>query len=90
MEIIENLQNNVLLTNENTTEEYISKRSVAVATDMCSYSMIKTSRYLVQSFYARSDFPIYTWHNPSNIVMPNNISYNQWEAYLNRSEILSQ
>lgn len=67
-----------------------SKRSAAVNPDMLSYSLSKTSHYIVQSFYALSDHPIYTWYNPASIEVPTNIDHNQWELYLTRFNLLSQ
>lgn len=67
-----------------------SIRSAAVNPDMLSYSLSKTSHNIVQSFYARSDFPIYMWYNPEAIEVPSNIDHNQWELYLTRFNLLSQ
>lgn len=66
------------------------KRSAAVATNMRSYTAIKTSYYYVQSFYVRSDFPIYTWFNPTTIMVPSSYNHNEWELYLNRFQILTE
>lgn len=92
MEVVKSLQNitdNISIDEDN-LQETKYKRSAAVATDMCSCITTKTSQHLVQLFYVRSDFPIYTWNNPSNIELPNNKDSNQWEIYLNRFEILSE
>jgi len=51
------ITNNVYA-NEKILQDTEYKRSAAVATDMCSYSTIKSLKYMVQSFYGRSDFPI--------------------------------
>lgn len=91
--MIEYLQNNtedILLNFENIEQKTKFKRFAAVSTDMNSYTTVKISKYLAQSFYAMSDFPINTWYNPINIVTPNNIDCNQWELYLNHFEIVSQ
>lgn len=77
-----------ILQNEGLLQETRHKRTAAVATDLCSYIATKTSRYLVQSFYVRSDFPIQTWHNPAAIVVPKTIDHNQWELYLSRFDLL--
>jgi len=73
--------------NEEIVQEIEYKRSAAVATDMCSYSTVKTSKHMVQSFYVKSDFPIQMWYNPTNIVVPHSFDHNEWEQYLNRFEI---
>ncbi|XP_026811145.1 uncharacterized protein LOC113552466 [Rhopalosiphum maidis] len=94
MDMIKYLQDNNIadepLINEDNPEEIKHKRSAAVATDMRSYTTIKTSPYFVQSFYVRSDFPIYTWYNPTSIKLPSSFDHNQWELYLNRFQILTE
>lgn len=92
MEIVLILQNstNALYNNQIMPQEIKYKRYAAVSPDMCSYTTSKASRYLVQSFYVRSDFPLYTWYNPSSIMLPDNIDHNQWELYLNRFDILTE
>lgn len=67
-----------------------SKRSAAVDPNMLSYSLSKTSHFIVQSFFAISDHPIYAWYNPADIEVPSNIDHNQWELYLTRFNLLSQ
>lgn len=79
-----------ILENENLPQEIPHKRSVAVSTDMCSYIATKTSQYLVQSFYSRSDFPVHTWYNPELIIVPKNMDHNQWELYLNRFDLAAE
>jgi len=76
-------------TNEN-KQEIQHRRSAAVATNMRSYTTIKTSPYFVQSFYVRSDWPIYTWYNPTSIGLPSNHDHNQWELFLNRFQIVTE
>lgn len=78
---------NTFYANEEFLQEAEYKRSAVVATDMCSYSSAKTSKYMVQSFYVRSNFPIQTWYNPTDIILPPNFDHNEWELYLNRFEI---
>jgi len=89
MEMVKKIQTitNNVYANEEILQETAYKRSAAVATDMCSYSAIKTSKYIVQSFYGRSDFPVQMWYNPTEIVLPNNFDHNDWELYLNRFEM---
>jgi len=94
MDMVKWLQDNNITdessTNEGKKQEIKHKRSAAVATNMCSYTTIKTSPYFVQSFYARSDWPIYTWYNPSSIQVPSNFDHNQWELFLNRFQIVTE
>ncbi|XP_008183745.1 uncharacterized protein LOC100575111 [Acyrthosiphon pisum] len=71
-------------------QEILHRRSAAVATNMRSYTTIKTSPYFVQSFYVRSDWPIYTWYNPTSIGLPSNHDHNQWELFLNRFQIVTE
>jgi len=78
------------LTNEEEKQKIKHKRSAAVATNMRSYSTIKTSPYFVQSFYVRSDWPIYTWYNPTSIQVPSSFDHNQWELFLNRFNIITE
>lgn len=86
MEFVKKLQQttNSLFADEDVPVQDRAERLAAVATDMCSYSATKTSQYMAQSFYARSDFPINTWHNEKSILLPNNLDHNEWELYLNR------
>jgi hypothetical protein len=93
MEVLKYLQEytNTLQANKIVPQEAQFKRSAAVATDMRSYTSVKTSPNLVQSFYAKSDFPIRLWDNPSTIILPiSNIDHNQWDLYMNHFNILSQ
>lgn len=91
MDMITALQNksNDLIANEDKSpKDNKHKRVVALATDMRSCVTTKTSPFMVQSFYVRSDFPIYMWYNPSGILTPEtNIDYNMWEKYLNHFRI---
>lgn len=86
MEYVKKLQEetNALSANKEIPKQENSERLAAVATDMCSYTATKTSQYMVQSFYARSDFSMSSWHNPTKILLPNNRDHNEWELYLNR------
>lgn len=91
--MIEYLQNNtedIALNDENILQKTKFKRFAAVSADMNSYTTVKISKYLVQSFYVMSDFPINIWNNPTNIVTPNNLDHNQWELFLNNFKIMSQ
>ncbi|KAF0755284.1 proteoglycan 4-like isoform X1 [Aphis craccivora] len=94
MDMVKHLQDNNVpdepITNENDREQIKHRRFAAVATDMRSYTTTKTAPYFVQSFYVRSDFPIYTWYNPTSINVPSNFDHNQWELYLNRFQILTE
>lgn len=94
MEMVQNLQisTNKIFNETIVPQEVKYKRYAAVAPDMCSYTTSKASPYLVQSFYVRSDFPIYAWYNPSDIILPNKniIDHNQWEIFLNRLDISTE
>ncbi|CAI6343141.1 unnamed protein product [Macrosiphum euphorbiae] len=92
MDMVKWLQDNNIPDESSTTEnkqDIKHRRSAAVATNMRSYTTIKTSPYFVQSFYVRSDWPIYTWYNPTSIGLPSNHDHNQWELYLNRFQIVT-
>lgn len=85
MELVKTLQSN---TNEESDDQEVPKqqngeRCAAVATDMLSYTATKTSQYMAQSFYARSDFLLNSWYNPSSILVPSHLDHNEWELYLN-------
>ncbi|XP_060856021.1 uncharacterized protein LOC132933760 [Metopolophium dirhodum] len=93
MDMVKWLQDNNIPDESPTTEnkqEIKHRRSAAVATNMRSYTTIKTSPYFVQSFYVRSDWPIYTWYNPTSIGLPSNHDHNQWELFLNRFQIVTE
>ncbi|XP_022166694.1 uncharacterized protein LOC111031169 [Myzus persicae] len=94
MDMVKYLQDNNIvdesLTNEEKKQEIKHKRSAAVATNMRSYTTIKTSPYFVQSFYVRSDWPIYTWYNPTSIQLPTSHDHNLWEKFLNRFKIVTE
>jgi len=94
MDMVKWLQDNNIadesLTNEEKKQDIKHKRSAAVATNMRSYTTIKTSPYFVQSFYVRSDWPIYTWYNPTSILVPSSYDHNQWELFLNRFQIVTE
>jgi len=92
MEMLKTIQNNtnIFFANEDIPIQTNAKRSAAVAADMRSYTTTKTSQYMAQTFYGRSDFPINMWHNPSLIVLPNNTDHNEWELYLNHLYIINK
>lgn len=92
MEMIKNLQATTkdLTSKKEVEEQTNAERWAAVSKDLCSYTVAKTSQNLAQSFYARSDFKINTWHNPSSILLPNTFDQNDWEIYLHRLYILNQ
>ncbi|VVC34902.1 Hypothetical protein CINCED_3A025415 [Cinara cedri] len=79
-----------LLNDETILQKTKFKRFAAVATDMNSYATVKISKYLAQSFYVMSDFPINIWYNPTNIATPNNLDHNDWELFLNHFDIVSK
>lgn len=82
---LQNKTNDLIANEDKSPTDNKHKRIVALATDMRSCVTTKTSPFLVQSFYVQSDFPIYTWYNPTGILTPEtNINYNLWEKYLNR------
>lgn len=87
---LEKIKRDILASEVKPPDEIQFRRTAAVSADMCTYTATKASPSVIQTFYVRSDFPIYTWNNPASIVVPENFDHTLWELYLNRFEIVSQ